>query len=100
MLPPVQGTRLQRRAALDGAVGLDAQGRAARPARGHVAPLHAAAQDRFVGAEVADVVARPERDARLVAAPFQPRQQREQLQQIFRLQQHLGHRRRRGPWRR
>jgi len=39
----------------------------------------APAEDRFVRAEIADVVARPEAHAELVAARFQLREQRKQL---------------------
>src|SRR6185369_10163508 len=43
------GHRLQRRTALDGAVGLDAQRAAAGPARRRVTARHPPAQRRFVG---------------------------------------------------
>ncbi len=48
------------------------------------------AQHRLVRPEVADVVARPQHDAGLVAPRLEAREQREQLEQIVGLQQHLG----------
>src|SRR5690606_13797599 len=73
------GPRLggQRGAALDRSVGLDAERRAARAARGHVPARHRPAQRALVGAEVADVVAWPDPHARLVAARLERGQQRE-----------------------
>src|SRR6202034_881001 len=56
----------ERGAALDVAVRLDAEGGSARAARGEVAARHGAAELGFVGAEVAEVVAGPDADLRLV----------------------------------
>src|ERR1019366_2700574 len=72
----------QRGAALDRAVGLDAErgaARAARPAAPAVTAVVVAAKHGLVGAEVADVVARPQAHAELVAPLLQGREQREEL---------------------
>ena len=91
MLPPVHGIGLQRRAAFDRAVGLDAQRRAAGAARAHVP-----ARDRARAAPL-----RTGRSSRCcfpasntTPASSQRRLSRassgKQLQQLVGLQQHLG----------
>src|ERR1700722_3505573 len=80
----------QRRAPLDGAIGLDAERRAARAARAAVPAVFVAAQDALVRPEVADVVARPQAHAELVAARLDRCQERKELQQIVGLKQDLG----------
>src|SRR5690606_1166826 len=83
------GVRRQRRAALDAAVGLDAERRATGAARSHVPARHGALQHALIGAEVSDVVARPKFDAELDRASLQFSEHRKELQQIVRLEQHV-----------
>src|SRR5882724_11981652 len=70
----------QRRATLDGAVGLDAERGATGSARRHVAARHRTLEQRFVRTKVADVVARPDAHLELVGAVLQRAEQREQLE--------------------
>src|SRR3954469_20381114 len=66
---PVLG--VQRGATLERAVGLDAQDRFARAARTRMAARRMPAQELFVRAEIADVVAEKDADAMLSGARVQ-----------------------------
>src|ERR1019366_1076711 len=79
----------KRGAALDGAVGFDAQRGPARAARAAVAAVVVPAKHRLVRPEVADVVPRPHADAELVAPLLQRGEQRKECQEIVRLEQDL-----------
>jgi hypothetical protein len=83
---------LQRRTPLDGTVGLDAHREAAGDAALEVVQLVALgrAQEPFFGPEVAQVVGREHGDAVGVRARLELGEARKQVEQVVRLQEHVG----------
>jgi predicted N-acyltransferase len=80
----------ERGAALDVAVGLDAEGGATGPAGGHVSSRQRAPEQGLVGAKVADVVAGPDADPSLVGAALEASEEGHQLEHLVGLEQQIG----------
>ena len=85
----------EARAALDRPVGLDADREVAGPAAARMRRAPLAAQERLVRPEVADVVAGDELEAELPRAADEVSEARKERQEVVRLQEHVGLRRRR-----